>query len=546
MLIRLYLYNKKGIIGGRKKQMPLELIKEYLDVDQELKRFSTQTMIEENVVVPDFKPDIFKVLSVKGNIQVNNQVIENNKFFVEGSVDCLILYQTEEDGIKLQNINVQIPFTQTIEVEEDGNIYASLNTDVEYLDFDFINSRKLNIRGVLGLKGKFIKKEQYPLIRDIKGLEDLQMLRKWIQITTITDKIKDQAMVKEQIDIGEMPGIVEIIKSQARVLEKEITLENEKIMMNGTIEVELIYVGEDKDCQSVEYLEYKMPFAHIIESSSLKEAGNYECKMHSYIEEILTQVNSNEEGKFNILDIEVLIGIEGDIYQDQEIESIIDAYSPSIQTNLEKEKIDCLKMVKNEKIQTTVKEKISTSIEQSGIQRIIFIDGQGKVAETKRQEDQWIVEGVVEAEILYQAVGEEEKYEIIKKEIPFTQVFDFDLKEDVKADVLIKVHHIGSQLLGDDEIELKIVLDMQCQLFQSTEFYYINEIEELAETQEEESNQAKISVYFKQPNDSLWEIAKRYRITMEEIISQNQIEDQENIPNYTPIIIARNSKLNQI
>ena len=33
--------------------MSLELIKEYLEVDQEIKRFTTQTIIEENVIVPD-------------------------------------------------------------------------------------------------------------------------------------------------------------------------------------------------------------------------------------------------------------------------------------------------------------------------------------------------------------------------------------------------------------------------------------------------------------------------------------------------------------
>lgn len=522
--------------------MPLELAKEYLDVDQELKRFNIQTMIEENVVVPDFKPDIYKVLSIKGDIHVNNQVIENNKFFVEGIVECLILYQTQEEGVKLQNINLQIPFTQSIDVEEEGDVHASLNTSVEYLDFDLVNSRKLNIRGVLGLKGKFIKKEQYPLLNDIKGLEDMQMLRNWVKITTIVDKIKDQAMVKEQIDIGEMPSIIEIIKSQAKVLEKEIKLADGQIMINGTIEVEMVYIGEANDNQSVEYLEYKMPFAHIVEVLSLKEELDYEYQLHFNVEEILTQVNSNEEGKFNIIDIEVLVGIQGDIYQDHQVESIVDAYSPSVQTNLQKEQIQCHQIVVNEKVQSVIKEKISSSVEQPSIQNIISVDGEVKVSESQRQEEQWVVEGIVEVEVLYRALGEEETYDIIRKEIPFTQAFDLDLKEEVNGDVSVSIHPISFQLVGNDEVDLKIVLDIQCQLFKPVGFYCINEIEELAEVQQEESNEAKISVYFKQPNDSLWEIAKRYGVTMEEISSENQIEDQENIANYTPIIIAKNNK----
>lgn len=56
---------------------------------------------------------------------------------------------------------------------------------------------------------------------------------------------------------------------------------------------------------------------------------------------------------------------------------------------------------------------------------------------------------------------------------------------------------------------------------------------------EEESKEAKISVYFKQADDSLWEIAKRYRITIEEILYQNEIANKDNIPDYTPIIISK-------
>lgn len=522
--------------------MPLELVKEYLEVDQEIRKFNTQTMVEESVIVPDFKPDIDKVLLVTGDIQVNNKVIENNKYFVEGIVDCGILYQTQEEGSKLQNITTEIPFTQSIEVEDEGDIQALLKTNVEYLDYELVNTRKLNIRGVLGLQGKFMKKQQYPLLNDIKGLEDMQMLRNWVKITTIADRAKDQAMVKEQIDLGEMPPIVEIIKSQAKVLEKEIQLSEGQIMVNGTVEVELIYIGEAEEQQSVEYVEYKMPFAHIVEAPNVKEEDEYEYQFNFDVEEILTGIQSNEEGKFTIVDLEVLVAVEGTIYEDHEVESIVDAYSPSIQTHLEKETIHCNEMLSNEKVQSVTKEKINIPMEQEGIDNIISVDGRVKISDAQPQEDQWVVDGVVEVEVLYRTLGEEESYDTLKEEIPFTQSFDLDSTGEITGDAFASIQHIGFQLIGSDEIDLKIILDIQCKLFKPVVFYAIDNIEQLAEVQEEESKDARISVYFKQPEDSLWKIAKRYRITMEEVIGQNDIQDQNSIPNYTPIIIAKNDK----
>jgi LysM repeat protein len=520
--------------------MPLELIKEYLEVDQEVRRFTTQTIIEENVIVPDYKPDIEKVLSVRGDIHVNNKVIEGEKFFVEGMVDCKVMYQALEEGVKLQHINMEIPFSHWIEVEEEGDIQAIVQTRMEYIDYELVNTRKLNIRGVLGMQGKFTKKEQYPLLNNIKGLEDMQMLRNWVKITTIADKASEQAMVKEQINLEDMPQVIEIIKTQARVLEKEIKVTEGRIMINGSVEVEIIYIGEAEENQSIEYVEYQLPLAHFLELPGITEDMEYQLNFN--VEDILTQVQTNEEGVFNIIDIEAIVDIKGTIYQDHDVESIVDAYSPSIQTNLHKEKINCQEMVLNEKTKTIVKEKISTSIEQEGIDDVLSIEGIVKVTEAQRLDDQWIVEGLVEIEMLYRIIGEQEGYESIKKEIPFRQGFELDTENEVYGDVSANIHHLGYQLLSADEIELKVTLDIQCQIFKPVIFHAINDIEELSEIMEEESKEAKISVYFKQPNDSLWEIAKRYRITIEEVLSQNDIPDQDNIPNFKPIIISKKDR----
>ena len=149
------------------------------------------------------------------------------------------------------------------------------------------------------------------------------------------------------------------------------------------------------------------------------------------------------------------------------------------------------------------------------------------------------MEGVVEIEILYQKFGEEKGFESIREELPFRQGLDLDVKGEVYGDVWANIQHMDYQVLNPHEIELKIMLGIQCQLFKPIVFTIINDIEELTEIMEEESKEARISVYFKQPDDSLWEIAKRYRITIEDILYQNEIANSENIPDYTPIIISK-------
>lgn len=539
--IRLYLYNKELSIWEGGNEMPLELVKEYLEVDQEVKRFTTQTMIEESVVVPDYKPDMEKILSVRGNIHVNNKVVEGNKFYVEGVVDCHIMYQTQEEGAKLQQISVDVPFSHWIEVENEGDIQSIIQTNIEYIDHQLLNTRKLDIRGVIGIQGKLVKKEQYPLLINIKGLEDMQMLRNWVKVTTVADKVNDQSMVKDQIDLGEnMPAIVEIIKAQAKVLEKEIKLGDDRIMVNGSIEVEILYIGEEDGNQTIEYVQHEMPLAHFVESPGIHPDMQYQLSFN--VEDILTHMNADDEGKFSLMDVEVLVGMTGTLYETHEIESIVDAYSPSIKTALQTEKIFAHEMIDNLMAQATVKGKIETPIEKEEIENILSVGGKVKVSDAQRVEDKWIIEGVVDTEVLYKVVAEGENYESAQAEIPFQHEFHVEEVADVFGDVFTNIRHMSYQVVGPNEIEVKMVLDIQSQLFKPVTVYAISEIEELPLEEEEESKDAKINVYFKQPSDSLWEIAKRYGVTIEDVLKQNDIKDQDQIPNYAPIIISKKSQ----
>lgn len=539
MSIKLYLYNKSFVKGREDIIMPLELIKEFIEVDQEIKRIDTQTMIEEDVIVPDLKPDIEKILSVKGNIHVNNKVVEDHKFYVEGVVDCLILYQSGEEGIKLQNINVEIPFSHWIEVKEEENLQSIITTNIEHMDYQLINTRKINIRGILGMKGKLIKKEQFAFLKDVKGSEDMQVLHNWIKLTRIADKSSEQIMAKEGIQLEEdMPEILEILKTQGRIVESEVKMTEGKMMVHGSLEVGILYIGEREENQSIEYIEARIPITEHLEIPNINSTMEYQLNFN--IEEILTHIESDIEGNFNIIDLEALITIENTLYETLEVESIVDAYSSSIQTALHRKKINAYEIVGTNRAQESLKENILSSKEEQ-IESILSMEGIVKITRSEKMMDKWVVEGVIETELLYKVLGEEESYGNIKREIPFENIFALESNKEMDGDVAAYIHRMEYELVNSNEIELKILVDINCQLFKPVVFEVINEIEEL-EFQEEENDQAKISVYFKQPEDTLWDIAKRYRIKIEDILKQNDMKDKAQLEDFSPLIIFKKNK----
>jgi LysM repeat protein len=55
----------------------------------------------------------------------------------------------------------------------------------------------------------------------------------------------------------------------------------------------------------------------------------------------------------------------------------------------------------------------------------------------------------------------------------------------------------------------------------------------------EKREQPSIVVYFIQPGDNLWKIAKRFNTTIEELVKANNIEDPENLAPGDKLIISR-------
>ena len=57
----------------------MELIKESIGINETVHKGSTQTMIEGDIIVPDTKPDILKVLQVDGIACITKKTAENGE-----------------------------------------------------------------------------------------------------------------------------------------------------------------------------------------------------------------------------------------------------------------------------------------------------------------------------------------------------------------------------------------------------------------------------------------------------------------------------------
>ena len=94
--------------------MSINLIKEEIRTMEVACQKYSQTMVESDVIVPDVKPDIKKVLEVSGTVAVTQKMLQQDKVFIQGVIRMTVLYVPDgEDSCAIKSLFTTQEFSHT-------------------------------------------------------------------------------------------------------------------------------------------------------------------------------------------------------------------------------------------------------------------------------------------------------------------------------------------------------------------------------------------------------------------------------------------------
>lgn len=93
-------------------------------------------------------------------------------------------------------------------------------------------------------------------------------------------------------------------------------------------------------------------------------------------------------------------------------------------------------------------------------------------------------------------------------------------------------------MADSNELEIRAMLGVNVLVIQCSEEFILDKMEEHPLDQEKIRSMPGITVYIVQPEDTLWDIAKRFYTTTEEISSMNALENEE-ISSGTPLLLVK-------
>ncbi len=503
--------------------MSLKLQKEHINLSDTVCSKYCQTTVESDIIVPDIKPDILKVLQISNSILITKKTIQADKVYIQGIVRGNILYVPDLDeprGIK--SIPFTMDFSHSADVSgatPDMNLW--IDADCSNTDYTLVNSRKLNLKCKAGFSLRLTRTCEIDISTGIDDNPDVFTKNKKMKIYNPCINTERSVVIKEKLEIPEgKPSICEILKLSAKTCAVDMKITNEKAAINGEIVVSALYCRDDGN---PEFIEQTIPFSEIIEIDGLNEcmSGEIECSICDQYFEICT----DSDGDKRILSCEFTLNMAISTYSTLECSAIEDAYCSKGNLNLEKASYTIEQLIESTAAQCPLKESVGIPDYLPEIHRLCDYEASSNIENISITTDAVTINGYITCNLLYLTQDPTSPVAGFTHILPFSHTFNIPgVTEDTLCDVKADTEHIGCTIDGARLLTLRAIVSLSIKAICPEKAQLISEI-----TPEETSSLPKcpsMTIYFVQKNDTLWDIAKRYRISPESIISTNGAETE--------------------
>lgn len=498
--------------------MGAETINETINVCKYVGHERKSRIIEGEIVLQDIKPDILSIVKVTRELCIHNKMVGENKIKVEGHVDVCLVYIADDDTNSQRGMSSRIDFSEVIDfngVTEDSII--KLKYELGSAEYKVLNGRKVSIKVPVIFDIKAFNNCDINIVKGIMNDEEMQTQRMSQNLCTPIIQNFTDIEIKENIKLNDTNSpIGEILCCSISITDKEYKLSYNKVLAKADAKVKIVYIA-DNERQNVETFETSVPVMGFIDVEGINE--NSIISMEYGVMDYCIRP-TYQDMQSNAIFFEANVRITVFSCESREIELITDFYTPKFILNTVSQKNNVVKSLidVNERIelsQTLVVPELDNT-------NILSVDGNSNINEKNILNGKIAVSGNIDINILF-CKKDSRMIESKRLDLPFQQVIKIDnITKDMEPIINVDIENIEYYQNGENQINVKINLIVSVV---SDVEEVINSITRLEVSEDKVPQMPSIVVYFVKPGDTLWNIAKNFRNTVEYIMEINDLKN---------------------
>ena len=217
------------------------------------------------------------------------------------------------------------------------------------------------------------------------------------------------------------------------------------------------------------------------------------------------------------------------MYREEEHEFLLDAYSPHKECVLHRKKEMLESLLVRNFSRCRLTDRIEVKESQGKVLQLCHSSGKGIVAE-----------GIVALKILYIIGNDEMPFYSMDAMLPFTHLIEAEeIGKDCTYLLQADLEQLSTAMADGDEIEVKAAVGLNVRVFRQWEEQLIESVEEQPLDRKKLESMPGITVYIVKAGDTLWDIAKKFYTTVDEISGVNSLTEKEVKPGQSLILVRQ-------
>ncbi len=497
--------------------MDINITKQAVSANEVVFEQTVEQAVDFDFTMPDYYPDIVRILKCKLTPQIHSKNITGDTLTIDGSALITVIYCNQSNNICSFENNFEFQKKiQVGDIDEKRLIEAQINQD--YVNCRAITPRKIDVHGVLSIKAKILCTNPKEIVTDI-DCEGMQLKSGTCPATNPLGFSEKVVVIEEDLELSRGSGnILSVLRSDVNTIIEQCKLIGKKAVIKGDITVNVLYCTEDGN---VEKCENRIPFNQIIDMNIEGE----ECVVSSEVKVLSSSVKprNNLSGESKSFSFECKLSIIAFASCENDIPVVYDAFNTKHNIEIESESITFKKLHSTVNERYMCKKNLDFSERTFGT--IVDTWCENKVGQVK------IINGILTLNgtsliciLAYDCDGLPQYFER-SIDYEYSNTLQSELNNLI-AEAEVSTASCTYTVIAEDKIEVRIELCVSARIYSVINESIITKAE-IDSAPTDRAKKAPIIMYYAHSGENIWDISKEYNACCSDIMSINELEEDQ-------------------
>lgn len=494
--------------------MDFKLTRENFTVQKTLSDTVTEQALELDYVLPDYCPEIFKVLSCRIYPSAAKRTQSGARLGYELTALVRVVYVSEDGGISA--VEQTLTYDKSVELSyapKQPAVY--IEPTVETKSCRVVNKRRIDVRGVIAVRVRVMCDEPQQAVTAALG-GGIQLRKTLVTYPSKRLFITKRVTVIDEVEIiRSKPPVGVVIKTDVAINSADKKVISGKLLTKGEAGVTVIYVPEGGG--DVEKISFDLPFSQVSDIEGLDE------RFDVYVDARAASCAIRPVPKSDPAKIECELGIDISCLalRFESARLADDVFSTECEADAER--ADCLIECVPVQVNETHRLKATLTYSEGELRTVMYAGAEPLGAASVIKKPDGSVYAGGKAALTVFAKNESAKPVCLESEVSFEHMLEAAVCGCGSTDLELNIGAVTYNLTSSNAIELTADVKIKGYVCEARPCSFISDVR-LDETKPvERDRDCSLKLYYAETGEQPWEIAKRCRASLSAILEENEI-----------------------